>query len=143
MDRAGLAIPLPGKRELRVTFGERRHVDWTGDEGADDFTWIGYYDDQDGVARAVSPELSLVVERPSLQDAVAELEMLMRDYIADAVARGESVEGMKRVLPRDIIAAHVARLSRVLLRRRGEFGTAWSAGYCRVTHAATLPAQAP
>jgi hypothetical protein len=142
MERGGLTIRLPGRREMRVTFGERQHApaDIAPDEG---FSWIAYYDEGDGVARAVSPELSLVVERNTLPEAVAELEVLMRDYIADAAARGESTEEMMRLLPRDVIATHVDRLTKMLQRRREDFGTAWSAGHCQVGHATTLPAQAP
>ncbi len=137
-----LAIPVPGtKWEVAVRERHRHGAtlasdDHTheGDELADVFVWFAYDDPEDRTARAVCPELSLAVERPTVVEAVRELEIQIIGYIEDAVARGETRDVMLRVLPRDIMASHVTRLTRMLQHRREEAGTAWAAGHCHVGH---------
>ena len=145
-----LAIPVPGTK-WEVAVRERHHHGITlpaedhtheGNELADVFVWFAYHDPEDRAARAVCPELSLAVERSTVVEAVRELETQIMGYIEDAVARGDTRDAMLRVLPRDIMAAHVTRLTRMLQRRREEVGTAWAAGHCHVSHD-EVPASAP
>jgi len=135
----GLAIPVPlTDRQVTVNFEHRTtvvHPAHDEDDLEDVVAWIAYFDEEDRTARAVAPELSLVVERPTVRAAVDELQTLVRDYLADAQARGESRSDLLRLLPKDIFATHMTRLTKMIQRHIRETGTAWAVGHCHLSDA--------
>lgn len=140
----GLSIPLPGTgRQVRVHVEPIQHHPahpapdhaHEGDDLSNVVVWFAYQDEGDRVARAVCPELSLVVERSHVRAAADELEMLVSDYIEDALGRNQTREQFERILPKDIINDHLTRLTRMLQQHVGEVGTAWLVGHRHVSHA--------
>jgi hypothetical protein len=63
------------------------------------FNGFFYYDQEDSVFRAFSPELSFIVERPDFEEVKEELQRLARDWFEFCSGSGISP---KRPLPRDI-----------------------------------------
>ena len=54
------------------------------------FSWFAYFDEEDGVGRAVCPMLGFLVERPRVQEAVAEMLDVADDYLKMKAAANES-----------------------------------------------------
>lgn len=68
--------------------------------------WFAYYDSEDKISRAVCYLLGLVVERPTISDAVKELKVLIEDQVRTSRERKED---FARPLPNDIYSEHLRR----------------------------------
>lgn len=103
--------------------------------------WFSYVDEDDEIARALCPELSFVVERPSLADADEEMKMLLADYIEDFADPDPDHELPERPMSSSVQLIHMKRLAKTLELHPSDKGTMWQVGHSHVTHA-QIPAQA-
>lgn len=90
----GVPTPLLPPREAGVR-------DWQGEQSADGSRFSGFligYRTKSG-ARAVCLDLGLVVERPTLPEAIVELHLLVDDYLTDAAKSGHFDEMVPRPAP--------------------------------------------
>jgi hypothetical protein len=111
------------------------------DELRDLAVWFAYIDEADKTARAVCPEFSLVIERPTIQEAALETERVLAGLIDDAATDEDSVPA-RRVLPKELIVEHLNRFTKMLERRPEQRGTAWKSGHRHMT-LEQVPAQTP
>jgi hypothetical protein len=138
------AIPLTDFRvEIRRPIphlGTESHKHPHGhDELEDLLLYIAYYDENDRIARAVCPALSIVVERPTVEQSALEIERVIAGAIEDAEAEHEDIKVVARALPTALLMEHLTRFSKMLERRADQKGIAWLSGH-RHLHSEEIPA---
>lgn len=103
------------------------------------FQYFAYVDPDSQEARALSGSLALYVIRPTLQEAVDELKLLMTDYIQVEARLDQSPEDIKRKVPSDAWETHANLFCEVLGERSGEQGIDWECGSIVVLKDGTIP----
>ena len=90
------------------------------------FSWFAYVDPEEGEARAVSLDLGFLVNRPTLQAAIAEL----LDQTDDYIGRFEDSDGGVKPRPIPVAAwvSHLLKFAQQCSDKPEERNTSWDCG---------------